>query len=335
VSVVLPVHDAEATVGEAVGSILGQTLTDLELVVVDDGSTDGTSHALAAIDDPRLVVVRHDANRGLVAALETAIAHARAPVLARMDADDVALPERLAREHELLQARPAAVLVSTGFVAVDPEGRELARHDVPPDHAATWFRLHFANCIAHPTTMFRRSAYDAVGGYDASMVPAEDHDLWLRMAAVGEVASVPEPLLRYRRGPTSLSSRDATRAMDASNAVAAAAGEQLTGHRPPVRVLAGLRTDGPPLDCGDASDVLDAVLPVYVAIRRACRRRGLPTRSLPGQVLALLERGGVRTADGTWCRGARSHLLAHHPAAVGALARDAGANVSARRRRAR
>ena len=72
--------------------------------------------------------------------------------------------------------------------------------------AATWFRLHFANCIAHPTTMFRRSTYDAVGGYDASVVPAEDHDLWLRMARVGEAVSVPEPLLRYRRGPTSLSS---------------------------------------------------------------------------------------------------------------------------------
>jgi hypothetical protein len=155
------------------------------------------------------------------------------------------------------------------------------------------------------------------------------------MAALGELASVAEPLLRYRRRPDSVSGRDAARTTEASGAVSADAIERLVGHRPPARIIAGLRRDGPTLRSEDAREVLDVVLPVYGAIRAACRQRAIPTGSLPGQVLSLLDRGGVRTTDGSWSPAIRSYALTRHPGASCALLGDAVSRFSARRRRAR
>jgi hypothetical protein len=321
VSVVLPAYDAQHTVGEAVTSILDQSLREIQVIVVDDGSNDDTVRVLAGIADPRLTVVHHDQNRGHVAAIATALDHARAPLIARMDADDVAFPGRLARQYRLLGARPAVGLVSTAFVSVDPEGRELETHGVPPDHAAAWFRLHFENCLAHPTVMFRRSAYDAAGGYDAAAVPAEDHELWLRMAELVDIATIPEPLLRYRRSPSAISMRAADRATQASVLVAARAIERRVGRRPPERIVEGLRRDVATLSCDDAASVLDAVVPVYVAIRDASAARGLATASLPGQLASVLALGGLRSGDG-WCRRGVEGLVRRHPRVALSLAAD-------------
>ncbi len=321
VSVVLPAHDAAETIRDAVDSILGQSLRELELIVVDDGSTDETAHVLAGIDDPRLVVHRLPEHRGHVAALHTAIGHSRAAVIARMDADDVALPERLAREHDVLQRRPSVGLVSTAFVSVDAQDRELGRHGVPPDHAAAWFRLHFANCLAHPTVMFRRSAYEAAGGYDERLAPAEDHDLWLRMAELVEIATISDPLLRYRQTGASLSARAGEQMTRASIGISARAIERTAGCRPSERVLEGLR-DEATLTCEDAPAVLDVVVPVYSAIRQRCAARDLPTWSLPGQLAAVLALGGLREPDGRWCRRGLAHLVRRHPRVAATLIRD-------------
>lgn len=322
VSVVLPTYNAASTLTDAVMSILEQQLREIELIIVDDGSTDGTDRVLAGIDDPRLVILHHPANLGYVAALGTAIDHATAPIVARMDADDIAHPDRLARQYEILRRRPSVGLVSTAFVSVDPDGRQLRQHGVPPDHAAAWFRLHFANCLAHPTVMYRRTAYDAVGGYDQRAVPADDHDLWLRMAEVVEIATIPDPLLRYRRSPESMSARLEDAMARASVSVSARAIERTVGRRPPERILKGLRVADPILGCSDAAAVLDVVVPVYTAIDRACAARGIPTKTLPGQLAALLIIGGLRAPDTTWCRSGLAHLVRHHPRAAATLARD-------------
>lgn len=196
VSVVMPVRDAETYVAEAVKSILDQTLRDLELVVIDDGSTDGTAgiiRALAASDKR----VRLHAGRGggLVAALNEGCALATAPLLARMDADDVAEPTRLARQVDAMDAEPELVLLGTALTQIDERGAAFATVSYP---AVPGEELLERNCFAHPTVVFRRDAFEQVGGYRDLFPHAEDYDLWLRFAELGRVGNLSEPLLRYR-----------------------------------------------------------------------------------------------------------------------------------------
>ncbi|MBX9625704.1 MAG: glycosyltransferase [Gemmataceae bacterium] len=211
VSVLMPVYNAGPYLAEAVESVLGQTFGDLELVAIDDGSTDGSGAVLDrfAAADPRVRVV-HQPNGGLVAALTHGYSLCRAPLVARMDADDVSLPGRLAAQVAHLEAHPDCVLVGTQIVLIDPDGRELRRTAFPTDHPAADRHQLFGwgSVIAHPTAVYRRSAYDAAGGYTADTYPAEDFDLWLRMAEVGRMAVLPDHLLRYRVHPKSISSQN-------------------------------------------------------------------------------------------------------------------------------
>ena len=197
VSVVLPVHDGERFLAEAVDSILGQTLGDLELVVVDDGSTDATRSILAGYDDPRLRVVAQP-HRGLVAALGAGIAETGAAYLARMDADDVSEPRRLERQLELLERQPRVGMAATWVAVVDEEGRELRRHVLPPGHDDLARRLLLRNPFQHGSVLLRRAALDAAGGYRGDYGANEDYDLWRRLARSWELACVPEVLYRYR-----------------------------------------------------------------------------------------------------------------------------------------
>jgi glycosyltransferase involved in cell wall biosynthesis len=131
----MSVHNGAPWVRDAVTSVLTQRLTDLELIVIDDGSTDATPDVLAAVRDPRLRLERR-VREGLTRALIRAIELARAPLLARLDADDVAMPERLALQHEYLDAHPDVGLLGTGAREVDPTGREVAIVRPPVDDAS-------------------------------------------------------------------------------------------------------------------------------------------------------------------------------------------------------
>jgi glycosyltransferase involved in cell wall biosynthesis len=197
VSVVLPVRDGERFLAEALESILRQTYADLEVVVVDDGSTDGTADVLAGFRDERLRVVRQEP-AGLVAALQRGVAEARAPLIARMDADDVSEPERLERQVELLGRRPRVGMVATWVAVIDEEGRELRREVQPSAHEDLARRLLLRNPFQHGSVLLRRDALEAVGGYRADYGANEDYDLWRRLTRSWELACVPEVLYRYR-----------------------------------------------------------------------------------------------------------------------------------------
>jgi glycosyltransferase involved in cell wall biosynthesis len=212
VAVVLPVRDGAAHLPECIASLEGQTLEDVEFMVVDDGSADATPEILEAWarGDPRVRVLRQP-RVGLVAALERARAAASAPVLARMDHDDVALPDRLAAQLERLDAAPDVVLCGCGveYVSSTRLGDGALRYQ-------TWLnslvapadieRDLFVECpLAHPTFMVRAPALAAVGGYRDRGWP-EDYDLVLRLwEAGGRFAKVPEVLLRWRDRPDRLS----------------------------------------------------------------------------------------------------------------------------------
>ena len=205
------VHNGVPWVTDAVASILGQTAGDLELVVVDDGSTDETPVVLAAITDPRLRVIRQD-RQGLTRALNHALARSSAPLLARLDADDVALAERLARQRALLDARSDIGLLGTGAREIDAAGRQIGLVIPPADHAALVRALIRSNPFVHSSVMMRREILEKVGGYDERLTVAQDYDLWMRMAVVTHLANIPEPLVvrRLLAGRVSVA-RDAER----------------------------------------------------------------------------------------------------------------------------
>ena len=199
VSVVLPARDAGAYLPLAVRSILRQTLADLELLVVDDGSTDGTAAFLASVDDPRLRVVRNDTPLGLAAALNLGIERAQGAYLARMDADDVALPWRLERQVARLSATPGTAVVGTGVVELSATG-ELGRvHLVPGRPDVTRYRALFGTPFFHPSVLLDRAILEQHGlVYDPAFSVTQDYELWGRLLDVVDGDNIPEPLLLYR-----------------------------------------------------------------------------------------------------------------------------------------
>lgn len=210
VSVVMPVRDGARFLREAVDSILDQTLAELELIVVDDGSRDATPQILASYEDPRLRLLSARGD-GLVDALNQGIEAAQAPYLARMDADDVSLPARVEREVELLERRPDAAFVATWVEVIDEDGRTLRTSRLPERHTDLARRLLLRNPFQHGSVVLRRSIFDRVGRYRDDYGHNEDYDLWRRIAAVAELAVVPEVLYRYREHPAAVTQTDPDR----------------------------------------------------------------------------------------------------------------------------
>ena len=214
VSVVMPFRDAAATVEEAAASILGQEGVALELIAVDDGSRDDGAERLGAMatSDPRLRLVRAD-GPGIARALARGLAVARGEVVARMDADDVALPGRLARQSEALAADARLGVVGTRVETLGPCGEGMRLYVAwqntlvtAEDHARDLF---IESPLCHPSVAMRRDALEAVGGWQDPPWP-EDYDLWLRFDAAGwRMAKVPEVLLRWRQRQGSLTWTDA------------------------------------------------------------------------------------------------------------------------------
>ena len=200
ISVVLPVHNAEAYVREAVESILAQTFTDFECIIINDGSTDGGGAVLRdlAARDTRIVLVERP-NDGLVSALNEGIGRARAGLIARMDADDVAMPERFALQHARMIEEPELAVLGGFFNIIDKDGSIIRLYDDLPLTPAEARSAVGGFLVAHPVVMMRRGAVLKAGGYRKAFPHAEDYDLWLRMSDLGyAIANLPQPLLNYR-----------------------------------------------------------------------------------------------------------------------------------------
>ena len=201
VSVVLPVFNGATYIIEAVTSVLEQTFNDFELLVIDDGSTDSTRDLLAplAADDARLKVLA-EPHRGLVGSLNYGISIARGDLIARMDADDAALPNRFADQVAYLDAHPDCVVVGTSILKVNADGQP-AKRSATPWQLPTFDPLSFPPQIGgvpHPTAMIRAAALAVVGGYRPYFYNAEDRDLWARLWRIGRIYQLPDVALRYR-----------------------------------------------------------------------------------------------------------------------------------------
>jgi glycosyltransferase involved in cell wall biosynthesis len=210
VSVVMSAYNGELTLARAIDGILAQTLTDLELIVVDDGSTDRTPAILAeyAARDARIRVL-HQENSGLTAALIRGCNAAQAPFIARQDADDWSAPDRF--EKQLAAFEDDIVVVSCWARWVGPGGEPLFVTKREGDQLRESLLHADVNTIqgiaGHGTSMFRRDAYLAAGGYRAEFRYAQDMDLWIRMARLGRIAVVPEVLLETAIASGTISAR--------------------------------------------------------------------------------------------------------------------------------
>lgn len=194
--VVLPVYNGEKYLAEAVRSVLDQTFTDFELVVVDDGSTDRTAEILARYLDPRLRVIRFPENRGIVAALNAGIRESESELIARMDADDICMPQRFERQVAFLDAHPDVVLCGTWTHQFGDESGILRP---PVNSEPIRARLFFGWAMDHPSVMMRRSFLEQHGlEYDDTFPHSEDFAFFIRAGELGVIANVPEVLVRTR-----------------------------------------------------------------------------------------------------------------------------------------
>jgi len=200
VSVVMAVYNGMPYLPQAVESILGQTLTDFEFIIVNDASRDDTQAYLEAHPDPRLKIISFEQNRGQTAALNEGLRQARAPFIARQDADDLSKPERLAQQVAFLQAHPDYLLLGTAADLIDDTGR-LTGVSVHPT-SDEGVRAEFANrnnCFYHGSIMMRREVLEQVGFYREGFRTSQDYDLWLRIAEKGKVCNLGMPTLyQYR-----------------------------------------------------------------------------------------------------------------------------------------
>ncbi|OGR65003.1 MAG: hypothetical protein A2X31_07535 [Elusimicrobia bacterium GWB2_63_22] len=197
ISVVMPVYNGEATVLASITSILAQTYKNLELIVVDDQSTDGTLRLINSVRDPRVRVISHPKRNGVGAIRRFGTGHARGEYVAVLDSDDIAFPERLEAQLDYMR-RNSLKLCGTWAYLVGPDGqRREFRHPVKPEDIRK--NIICTNCFVHSTVMFTKEAYDLVGGYNPSpaLSYVEDYDLWLRMVARYPAGNLPRILAEY------------------------------------------------------------------------------------------------------------------------------------------
>ena len=209
ISVLMPVYNAQPYLAAAVESILKQSLGDFEFLILDDGSTDRSLKILRgyAAQDPRIRLTSRT-NGGCVSALNLLLAQAQGELIARMDADDIALPERFAQQVAFLQQHPEVVCVGGAQDWIDEAGRILLHHpEAEQDAEIQRLALIGQTPINHPSAMIRHSALLQVGGYDEALCPAEDLDLWLRLGEIGQLANLSATVLHYRQHSRSVSER--------------------------------------------------------------------------------------------------------------------------------
>jgi len=200
VSVILPVYNAEKYLAAAIDSILNQTFTDFELLLVNDGSTDSSETIIQRYNDPRIVYVQNEQNEGLIYSLNKAIDLARGEYIARMDADDIAMPARLEEQVKRFETVSVAVLATT-VKLIDENDQPLPDWEDDVRHTSSEQIKRFLlkdNCVAHPTVLAKTELFRKYK-YQYNQKYSEDYDLWLRVATDGLVIEkLEEPQLLHR-----------------------------------------------------------------------------------------------------------------------------------------
>lgn len=207
VTVLMPAYDAAAFVREAVDSILGQTVGDFELLVVDDGSTDQTLAILRSYRDPRIRIVESPVNQGITAALNRGLELAEGRYVLRMDADDISLPDRIEKQVRYMEEHPEVGVCGGSIHGFNATRDFEAPKPSAQSHEPMACTLPFGTVLLHPTVIFRGELFRSGLRYDPDYPHAEDYELWCRLARITRLAVLPAIVLRYRMHGRSISSR--------------------------------------------------------------------------------------------------------------------------------
>ena len=246
----MPVYNAAAYLEDAVSSILGQTFRDFELIIINDGSTDATTVILeryAELD--RRIRLYSQENQGLISALNRGCRLARGHYIARMDADDISLPERFEKQIGYMERHPEIGILGTGIYNMDENGVVRGTWCPPTNSAMLKWTNFFGVCVSHSTVLMRRQVIEKLGFYRPDAVHAEDVDLWLRACAITDFGNIPEPLGKYRVWTGSTHQRSLQLRRDTHVRLLASYIEDFLNFAPSLEAVAGLRQTrvGPPL----------------------------------------------------------------------------------------
>ncbi len=207
VSIVMPTFNNDIYLQASIESILFQSFRDFEFIIIDDGSTDLTPTMLAMVKDPRVRIIRHESQLGLIASLNHGLSVAKGEYVARMDADDTSSLDRLMLQVHFMEAHPQIDLCGTGMIL--SRQNNLKMNPQTHEEIRTWLLFH--TCISHPTVMLRSSTIERLQiRYNPDFPYAEDYELWNRIAPLVKMANLPQPLHYYRQhtGQVSQSFRD-------------------------------------------------------------------------------------------------------------------------------
>lgn len=205
VTVLMPAYNAAKYIGEAIASVLKQTFTDFELLIINDGSTDETANIVRSFDDPRIVLVTQN-NKGVAAALNLGLTYARAPYIARFDADDVCYPNRLKIQYDFITAYPQYSVVGSAVDYADADGDYIFTHH-PEGHLNEEIQqIKHAICpFIHSSVIYKKDVIVNNGGYNEYAYTYEDHFLWVNILKNEKACNLSQSLIKVRLNPESVS----------------------------------------------------------------------------------------------------------------------------------
>jgi glycosyltransferase involved in cell wall biosynthesis len=207
ISVIMPVYNGERYLRESIESILGQTFTDFEFIIINDASTDSSAKIMQSYDDSRIRITNNSTNIGLTRSLNMALELAEGEYIARQDDDDISLPERFEKQIKYFEEQPETAVLGTSIYTIDEDGEIIGKRVISAEPSRNSFHDSF---LIHGSTMYKKDIIRKLGGYNEIFRLSQDFDLWLRVAKHHQIRGIPETLykLRYHQRSLQIKYRD-------------------------------------------------------------------------------------------------------------------------------
>lgn len=243
VSVIMPVYNSALYLREAIESILHQTFQNLELIILNDGSTDSSLEIIKsyAEGDKRIKIFDSKINLGIVKQLNLGVKVAEGKFIARMDSDDIACRERLEKQLNFLEENREVGILGTSTVLINKGSEEIGGSERMESSYLVLFSSYFINPFAHPTVMIRREVFERIGLYNENRYPSEDYDFWIRASKVTKFYNLKDPLLYYRVHPKSITQMKSAEQKSISGIILQDHVEKLIGHKPDFNIISFLK----------------------------------------------------------------------------------------------
>ena len=208
ITVLMPVYNGEKFLGEAIESILAQSYKSFDFLIINDGSIDQSLNIMESYRDNRIQIINNDIHKGFTRSLNIGLEHASGKYIARMDSDDISLPNRLLEQVTYLEKNPDTGILGSDIEYIGEGGKKLTNlkpPELPVSPMYIKWTLLFRCCLNHPSVMIRRSLLENLSGYDPYIPYAQDYDLWLRAASKTKITNIPKPLVKIRKHSKNIS----------------------------------------------------------------------------------------------------------------------------------